>query len=238
MRPDLLEQVRAFLAEHPNATLQSVQNAVGARRADVAYALHAVRETQHPDLRTGTEGNRSHPGSRPSDSDLHSQGEPTMPEEDQELAISAAFEQVGQLLQEPVDVLLAILSDVQRSPELKSEGARVFRLLGKLLAFKAGFESELRETAQFLEAFRLLARETGQVPDGAVVEALLAEPYVASETPAAEVPPVEISSRAPVEVEPAIVEPAPHEEPFVLPEPSPEELELRTRRVREMLARQ
>jgi hypothetical protein len=229
MRADLLEQVRDFVAEHPDATLQTVQDAVEARRADVLCALRAVRASQQTDPHMGTEGNRSHPGSRLSNADVHSQEGATMHDEDEELAISAAFQQVGELLQEPVDVLLAILSDVQRSEELKSESERVFKLLGKILAFKENFEAELEETARFLEAFRHIA-DSGQVPDREVVEAMLAGQYVAPETPAE---PAAAPSQPAFEPEPALGE----EPPVLMPAPPvptapPSEDEIREARER------
>jgi hypothetical protein len=179
MRRGLREEIAQLLAEDPDISVGKLQKRLRARRADVLAAVQTVRGAQQSHSAGESPGNRfPQPGNPvPVVSPDHSRGETTVQhnEPTEDLAILDAFEEVGELLEQPVDLLLAVLSQVQRSPELKAEGARVFQLVGTLLAFKSRFEVELRDTGEFLEAFAYLVR-AGSPPGPGVVEELLANP--------------------------------------------------------------
>jgi hypothetical protein len=190
MSPDLLERVAAFLAENPDATIEDVQKLVRKRRSAVASAMKTVREGQHITPSAGTAGNRAELGSRPMrkrDPVKTSDRAPTWDE----------FMRVLALTEEPRVALIKLLGKVQRCPELRPVDDRLLSLVDRRLAFEREFEAELRETARFLGAFGLLAREQGRPPDSDVVEELLAaDPATIEDWLAAD--PTPIKAEAPV----------------------------------------
>jgi hypothetical protein len=107
---------------------------------------------------------------------------------------------VTELMEKPRAALVELLGRVQRSPELRPVGDRLFKLLGQRLAFDRQFEADLRETAAYYESWREVARHLGRLPDRSTFERVLEEgPPVEPETPApAEPRPVDSSRVEPL----------------------------------------